>query len=527
MDDKPHYIKCGPYIQPRDWRSLTTSQLTRAERNMRFCESFLFVPDGDLVGKPIRLALFQEQFFYSVFDNPNGTRRAFLSKARKNAKTATIAMILLCFLVGPEARQNAQIVSGALSKKQASLVFKLACQMIQRSPKITHLVKVIPSQKILHGLPLNTEYQALSAEAGTTHGLSPILCIMDEMGQVRGVQNDFIDAVLTSQGAHKDPLTIVISTQAPTDADWLSVQLDDAEKSQDPRIVSHVYAADDECDLKDIEQWKKANPALGLFLNISELEDASEKAFRMPSFENTFRNLHLNQRISVNSSIVSKSTWEQNGTHPSSLRGKRVYGGLDLSATSDLTGLVLIDDEGNTEAMAWLPKEGIVEKSKSDRVPYDVWARQGLITLTPGKSIQYEWVAQELKRIFDEYDIQQINFDRFNMKFLRPWLERKGFTETQLAKFNDFGQGYVSMSPALRSLETALLNGELKHGMNPVLTMCMGNCVVEQDAAGNRKFTKKKSTGRIDLAVCLAMAEDARSAHKDKEKSGEWSIHFI
>jgi len=350
--------------------------------------------------------------------------------------------------------------------------------------------------------------------------------VLDEMGQVRGPHDPFIEAVETSQGAYENPILFIISTQAPTNSDWLSIQLDDAETSQDPRIVSHVYAAPEDCDLDDEDAWAMANPALGLFLNKNELIDGAEKALRMPSYENTFRNLHLNQRIDIETPFVSRSTWESNGEKPVSLVGQKVYGGLDLSAVADLTGLVLVGEHGDVETYAWLPKEGIVEKSRNDRVPYDVWAKEGLITLTPGKSIRYEWVASELKRIFDTYDVQQINFDRYNMKFLRPWLEQAGFTEKQMEKFNDFGQGYVSMSPALRSLETSLLTGELKHGMNPVLTMCMGNCVVEMDAAGNRKFTKKKSTGRIDLAVCLAMAEDARLAHKENN-SKDWSLHFV
>jgi phage terminase large subunit-like protein len=493
---------------------------------MRFCERFLCVPDGDLVGQPIKLAEFQEYFFYAVFDNQFKTRRAFLSKARKNAKTATIAMILLCFLVGPEAKENAQIVSGALSKKQAALVFKLACQMIQRSPKILPLVKIIPSQKILTGIPFNTEYQALSAEAGTTHGLSPILAILDEMGQIKGVQNDFLDAVLTSQGAHSDPLTIVISTQAPTDADWLSVQLDDAENSQDPKIVSHVYAADDECDILDHKQWEKANPALGLFLNRSELEEAAEKAARMPSFENTFRNLHLNMRCNMESPFVSRSVWEENGGKPDPLKGKKVYGGLDLSAVSDLTALVLVSEHGDVECEFWLPADGLREKSKSDRVPYDVWAKEGLLNTTPGASIEYEYIAYELKRIFDEYDVQQINFDRFAIKFLMPWLRKAGLTEKQIEKFKECGQGYVSMGNAIRELESRLLQRKLKHGMNPVLTMCAGNARIEMDAAGNRKFTKKKSTGRIDGLVSLAMAVDSIARFEENDKK-EFSIHFI
>lgn len=494
---------------------------------MRFVEKFLRVPEGKFVGLPIRLAKFQEYFFYAVFDNPYTTRRAYLSKARKNAKTSTIALILLCYLIGPEAMQNSQIVSGALSRDQAGLVYKLANKILNQSPDLLKLVHDIPSGKRLIGRAKNVEYRALSAEGKTNHGLSPLCAILDEMGQVKGPYDSFIEAIETSQGAYDNPILFVISTQAASDGDWLSIQLDDAETSQDPRVVSHVYAAPEDCELDDRDAWAMANPALGLFLNENELIENAEKAKRMPSFSNTFRNLNLNQRVDVETSFVSRSTWEENGQKPSSLRGQKVFGGLDLSAVSDLTGLVLVGENGDVDVHAWLPEEGIAEKSRNDRVPYDVWAKEGILTLTPGRSIKYEWVAKQLKVIFDIYDVQQLNFDRYNMKFLRPWLENAGFTEKQLEKFNDFGQGFVSMGPALRSLETSLLGRELKHGMNPILTMCMGNCRVETDASGWGKFTKRKSKGRIDLAVCLAMAEDARYAHKEPENKKEWSLHFV
>lgn len=524
--EKPHFIRCGPVPIIREWRLLPISELTRAERNMRFCESYLFVPDGDNVGKPIRLAYLQEMFFYAVFDNKYITRSAFLSMARKNAKTATIAMILICFLVGPEAVLNAQIVSGALSRKQAGIVFKLARQMISLSPKIYPLVKIIPSDKILVGIPLNVEYQALSAEAGTTHGLSPILAILDEMGQVKGPQSDFIDAVTTSQGAHKNPLLIVISTQAPTDADWLSIQLDDAESSQDNRTVCHLYAANDDCELNNREAWLMANPALGIFLNETELSEGAEKASRLPSFESTFRNLHLNQRVNSDSPFVSKTVWEENGSKPDTSVKKKVFGGLDLSAVSDLTALIFTTQDGDVICRFWLPKSGLREKSKSDRVPYDVWEKEGYLLTTPGASIEYEYIAYELKKIFDQYDVEQINFDRFAMKFLIPWLKKAGMTDKQIEKFKEFGQGFVSMGGALRELEGKLLQKKLKHGMHPILTMCAGNAVVEQDAAGGRKFTKKKSTGRIDGLVSLAMSVDALARYEENVGK-EYQIFFV
>src|SRR5690606_33842015 len=145
---------------------------------------------------------------------------------------------------------------------------------------------------------------------------------------------------------------------------------------------------------------------------------------------------------------------------------------------------------------------------------------------TPGRSIEYEYVAKELKHVFEIYDIVQLNFDRALMRHLRPWLVKEGFTEEQLEKVNDFGQGFISMHPALRDFESMLLQKKLKHGNHPVLTMCAGNARVESDAAGSRKFTKSKSTGRIDGMVSLAMAVAALSNHKIEEDK-KYSLFFV
>src|SRR3546814_2383017 len=132
--------------------------------------------------------------------------------------------MVLAHIVGPEARLNAQIVSGARSRDQAALVFNLAWKMSQLSPELTKLIRVIPSGKRLIGLPMNVEYKALAAEGKTAHGLSPVVVILDELGQVRGSQDPFVEALETAQGAYDDGLQLVISTQAPTDADMLSVR---------------------------------------------------------------------------------------------------------------------------------------------------------------------------------------------------------------------------------------------------------------------------------------------------------------
>lgn len=478
--------------------------MTRGERICQFVERYCLVPSGAHVGKPIKLADFQRRFVLETYDNPAGTRRAYLSVGRKNGKTALIACLLLAHLVGPEAKLNSQIVSGALSRDQAALVFDLASKMVQLSPELSKIIRIVPSGKRLIGLPMNTEYKALAAEGKTAHGLSPVLAILDEMGQVKGPQNDFVDAITTSQGAHEAPLLIVISTQAPTDADLMSIWLDDALRSDDPTMVCHLYAAPDDCELTDRKAWAAANPALGLFRSEQDVEEQAKQAERMPATENTFRVLTLNQRRNMVAAFVSPGVWKACSDSPGEPRGL-LYGGLDLSATTDLTAFVMVARDGerlNVWPFFWMPQDSVYEAAKRDRAPYDVWVREGLLRTTPGKVIDYAFVARDIGEITAGLDVANIAFDRWRMDRMKLALETAGID----LPLEPFGQGYQSMSPALDALEADLLKGNLAHGGHPVLSMCAANAVAVPDPAGNRKLDKSKATGRIDGMVALAMA---------------------
>lgn len=484
---------------------------TRGEKVIAFIERYCRVPEGVLLGKPVRLLDFQKRFILDVYDNPARTSRAYLSMARKNAKTATISMMVLAHIVGPEAYQNSRIVSGAQTRKQAGEVYNYAAKMVAMSPELRKVVKAVPSQKILIGLPMNVEYQAISADAKGAHGGSPIVAILDEVGQVRGPYDAFIEAIETSQGAYEGKaLLIAISTQAPTDDDLFSRWLDDAEASGDPRIVRHVYSAPDDADLLDRDAWKAANPALGAFRSLSDVEEAAERAARLPTSENTFRWLFLNQRVDASAPFVSRSVWASCSAVAKPIDKVPVYGGLDLSETADLTALVMmgrVDGVWQVHPTFWLPGDGLADKARKDRVPYDVWHRDKLLMAAPGKSVDYEFVAEHLRGVFDRLDVRKIAFDRWGFKHLRPWLLKAGFTDAEIDEcFVEFGQGYQSMSPALRDLEAELLNGRVAHGDHKVLTMCAANAVVKSDPAGNRKLAKDKSAGRIDGMVALAMA---------------------
>jgi len=481
------------------------TQKTRAERIIEFCETYLIVPEGALVGQPIKLAGFQKKFIYDVYDNPNETRRAYLSIARKNAKTSTIACLLLAHIIGPERKQNSQVVSGARSRDQAALVYELAAKMLNMQPKFQGLYRLVPSSKRIIGLKANVEYRALSAEAKTAHGLSPVVAILDEVGQVRGSQDDFIDAITTSQGAHESPILLAISTQAADDADLFSVWLDDALASQDTKIVCHLYTAPKDAELLDEVSWKAANPALGLFRSMEDLAEQAKQAVRMPSAENTFRNLCLNQRVSTVSPFISRDVWKSCGGKVLDFGDAPVWAGFDLSARTDLTALVIIgriNGVWHTQPYFWTPEKGLFDRAKRDRQPYDAWVKQGYLQTTPGQTVDYEYVAQDVAAIFSGLNVQNIAYDRWRIDIFRKELTNIG-VELPLI---EFGQGFKDMSGALDALECELLNGRIAHGNNPVLTMCAANAVIARDAAGNRKLDKAKATGRIDGLVAMAMA---------------------
>lgn len=475
----------------------------RTLRNIQWIEANLYIPDGRLVGQPFLLTDEQKNWMEMIYGSP--TRMFINSMGRKNGKTSFSAALTLLHLVGHEYVPNGQLFSAAQSRDQASILFSLCAKMVRLSPTLSSFVGIRDTAKQLYCEELGTLYRALSADAATAYGLSPSLIIHDELGQVKGARSELFDALETAAGAQANPLSIVISTQAPTDADLLSILIDDALANNDPRIKCVLYTAPVDADPFAIETIKAANPHFFLMNQDEVLKQASD-AQRMPTRQAAYQNLILNQRVEAKNPFVSRSVWQENGEKTNDLRGKVVYGGLDLSSVSDLTALILVSDDYDVESRFWLPEEGLVEKSRNDRVPYDIWAKEGKLFTTYGRSIEYEFVAHELRSIFDNYDIKSIAFDRYNMKHLKPWLEKAGFTEYELEKFVPFGQGYISMSPAIRELESLLLQKKLKHGNHPVLSMCAANAVTISDTAENRKFVKAKSTGRIDGMVALAMA---------------------
>lgn len=477
------------------------------------------IPEGRFIGKPFKLDEFQKDEIIRIYDNEHGTRRAILSFARKNGKTGLVSVLLLVHLIGPKAIPNSNLFSAAQSRDQAALIFHMAAKIVRISPELRDAVVVIDSRKELKCPELGTTYRALSAEASTAFGLSPVFVVHDELGQVRGPRSALYEALETATGAQEAPLSVIISTQAPTDVDLLSVLIDDALAGGDPRVVCKLYTAPVTLDPFDIKTIRMANPALGTFLNETEVLAMAEDARRMPSREAEYRNLILNQRVEACQQFIQPAQWKACDMPVGDItQCDEVYGGLDLSEANDLTALVLIGKIKNiwhVRPYFWLPSETVYEHAKTDRVPYDKWLEQGYLETVPGQAITYDVACRRVCEILDEHKgLQKIAFDRWNFNQFKPWLTHNKWTENEIVDtWVEFGQGTQSMSPALRELESRILRKEIAHGDNPVLNMCCANAVIEgkkdnafkKDSAA-RKLSKKRSTGRIDGLVALAMA---------------------
>lgn len=492
----------------------------RSARNIRWIERHLRVPEGAFVGQPIRLRGFQREVIEGIYDTP--TRTAIISFGRKNAKTTLAAMLLLLHLAGPEARQNSQLDSAALSRDQSSLIFNAAAKMVRMSRELSEVIRIRDTVKNLVCPELGIVYRALSADASTNLGLSPALTIHDELGQVRGPHSELYSALETAAGAQEEPLSIIISTQAPNDGDLLSILIDDALSGADPTIKVFLWTADESLDPFSEEAQRAANPAFGDFLNPKELRVQAEKARRLKSQEADYRNFVLNQRISPHSTLIPRSVWAAcAGEVDETVFGREeVWCGLDLSSRNDLTALVLLAMDRrsgiwHSRCYFWSPLDTLRERSRRDRARYDVWAGQGLITATSGATIDYDMVAEALCDVCDDCKVVAIAFDRFRIDVIRAALKRLG-RELPLI---EYGQGFKDMSVGVDAIEEICSNGKLRHGGHPVLQYCAQNSIVITDPAGNRKLDKRKSTGRIDGMVALAMAAgQAAKANKGDVK---------
>lgn len=510
----------------RGIRGERMAQSKRVKAIISFIEK-LTVPSGKGEGKPIKLRPFQKRFIQDIYgpinkDGNRKVRRAILAMGRKNGKSVLIATLALVHLVGPEAVNNGEIYSAANDREQASLIFKYAAQIVRADSELLSYIKIVDSTKTMVCFANGSVYRAISAEAGTKYGLNPTVTIYDELAQAKN--RELYDALDTSMAARQEPLFIVISTQSNDPQHILSQLIDDGISGRDETTVCHLYAVPDEAEnvFDDPKLWKLANPALGDFRSLEEMRTAAQRAKRMPAFEAAFRNLYLNQRVNAVSPLIPRAEWVGCKGEDTIQLKDDIYLGLDLSGKTDLTALVGVSagDKDKTKAWFWKPEDTLLEHEIRDRVPYTVWKQQGHIKTTPGKAIQYSFVANELAQISQDYNIVGLAFDRYRIDDLIAAMNAVGvesYVDDRDNKISGairlvkWGQGYVDMAPAVDALEVSVLEKKLIHDGHPCLTWNISNAMIISDASGNRKIDKSKTRFRIDGAVALAMALGLKS----------------
>jgi phage terminase large subunit-like protein len=517
-----------------------SSQVKRSTRDKRRAQAVidfiqrLTVPSGKGQGKAFKLIPEEKRFIRDIYephrDGKRVVRRAILSMARKNGKTALIACIALAHLVGPEAIVHGEIYSAANDRDQAAIVFKFARQIVELEPELKAEIEIVPSTKTLIARRTASIYRAVSAEAGTKHGYLPSVVIYDELAQAKS--RTLYDVLDTAFGARDEPLFITISTQSNDPEHVLSKLIDDGLSGVDPAIVCHLYAADEDCELADEKQWRKANPALGKFRDREDLATAIRKAIRMPAEEPKVRNLFLNQRVAPIAALVSRAEWMACAGDARLKDGEAVYMALDLSSVVDLTALIIgsADDPARIVPYFWKPRDHIYEHSNRDfgsgSYRYREWAEAGQLLPSPGKTINHESIALFIGELSKRYRIKGMAYDRYHIEYLLREFDRIGLQAyvDKDGKPGDglrlvpWGQGYIGMAPAVDALERAIMDRKLMHPNNPVLNWNMANAVATMDPAGLRKIDKDKARFRIDGAVALATLMGLRAKDRNTVK---------
>jgi phage terminase large subunit-like protein len=503
----------------------------RASRALKFISNLTHTKDK-WAGKPFDPRPWQAQIIRELFgrmraDDPSrrAYRTCYIEIPRKNGKSEICAAFALYGLIG-DGLQGAEVYSAASDKEQAALVFNVAAQMVRNDPFLASRLKIIDSQKRIVDHKTGSFYRAISAEAYSKHGFNASMLIYDEL---HAAQNrELWDVLTTSMGARSEPMNVAITTAGYDrnsicwEQHWYAQQIIDG-IINDPSFYPVIYAAPKDADWLDEEVWKAANPALQDFRDIDEMRAMAHKAKEIPALQNTFRRLYLNQWTEQSERWIDMAAWDacQSPGAPDwralreRMKGKPCCAALDLSSRTDLTALALIfedDDDGMTVVpFFWVPEEGASKRSRTDRVPYEQWIKDGLITATPGNVVDQGFIREDINRLAKAYKIRDLAFDPWNATKLAVELDQDGI------KITEMRQGFRSLSEPTKHLGALVTGRKLRHGGHPVLRWMASNMVVRQDPNGNLSPDKSKVTERIDGIVATIMGIGAALVNQERE----------
>jgi phage terminase large subunit-like protein len=496
--------------------------MPEADRVIAFLQSLPIV-SGLRAGEKMELIVFQEDFVRAVYGPRNAdgdrlVRLAALSVGRGNGKSGLLSGLSLAHLLGPCAEPYGEVYAAALDREQSGILYRQARAYIEATPWMAARTVVRDWHKEITDEETQSKWTALTSDAGKALGMAPSFFIADECAAWRS--RALFDNLLTGCGKRRSALGVAISTQAKDDHHFFSELLD---APPSPTVHIQLHTAPDNCALDDREAWLAANPALGVFLNEEQFADAAARAVRSTSFATSFRNLNLNQRVSADGAFIDPAHWQANAEpfDPADLDGEECFCGLDLSSTTDLCALVAyFPKHGRLLAWHFLPRDTIETRAAKDRVPYDVWVKEGWAEATPGNVRDDDAIILRLAEICSRYEVRSIHYDRWQIERLKKLLSDAGIDLPLV----EFIQGFRSFAPATDAFETALLGGRMRHNNNPILKWQASNVVVETDAVNNRKPSKKKSTDRIDGIVAAIMAVGGAALAAPAPKPKKYSI---
>jgi phage terminase large subunit-like protein len=543
-------VKVGPRAYPKASRLPPLTATAPAKRVLEFFATHLRHVAGVKTGQPLALAPWQRQeiiqpLFGTLRSGVRQYRTAFVTMPRRNGKSMLGAAIAL-YLLFADDEPGAQVISAAANREQARVVFDLARRMVESAPALSAMCQVYRHEIVIPAT--GSVYKVVSRDSKPQHGLNLHGAVIDEL---HAHKDDQLYRVLTtSQGSRRQPLTFIITT-AGVDAHSIAAEVHRyAEQVRDgvvidPSFLPVIYAAPSEADPWDEKVWRACNPALRSgFRSLDELRIAARQAQEIPAREASFRQLYLNQWGTVAAARwlplaawdACRTSGEAHGgphsggaaisTSPLTLRQSRVFLGLDLAATTDLTALVILLPDGDgyhVKAEFWCPADSIVERGRRDHVPYALWAEQGFLTPTPGNTVDYKVIEARLHALMRDYLVEEIAVDPWNARDLVTRLQQDSLPAVEVP------QTMGNLSSASKALEALVLSQKLHHDGHPILRWCVSNAVADIDGNGNLKPSKKRSHERIDGVSALVTALARALVHAGPsvyEQRGVLAIDF-
>ena len=488
-----------------------------------FYRDVLKLNGGDFEGNPFELLPWQQFVVGSIFGwkRDDGYRRfrvVYVETAKGSGKSPLAAGVGMKGLVA-DGEPRAEIYAAATKKDQAMILFRDAVAMHDQSPELgKRLTKSGTGEKAwnLAYLATGSFFRPISSDDGQS-GPRPHIALVDEFHEHKTAT--VLEMMRAGTKSRRQALIFIITNAGASRKSpcWnyheYGAKVASGE-ALDDSFFPYICALDEEDDPFESEDcWPKANPSLqdANLPGFKYIREQVTEAKGMPSKEAIVRRLNFCQWTDAESPWISHEIWKeaQLDYKVESLRGRRAVAGLDLSSTTDLTGLVFLvepvepGEPWKLVPYAWLPDDNLARRAQQDMVPYVDWKAEGLLDTTPGRAISKRIILQKLSAMCDFFEITACAYDRWRIEDLQQLASDDGIS---LPPMEAFGQGYKDMSPAIEQFETMLLNGEIAHNGHKVLTMCAGNAVTVQDGTGSRKLDKEKATGRIDVILAAVMA---------------------